>query len=287
MTNVITGYTNIYGIIANPIKHSFSPAMHNTSFQNHKLDCVYVAFEVKDNCLKKAIEGCKVLGVKGLNISMPYKMEIIKYLDGLDTSAKLSKAVNTIVLKDDKYIGYNTDGAGFMLALKEDNIDVINKQIVVLGSGGAALAIIAQAASDGVSKIIIYKRRIDELDFINKIKDIQNHTDARIEIKDSSDKVSLKTDLQASSLLVNCTSVGMHPNVGECLIDDESYLHKDLAVVDIIYNPKETKLLKMAKLKGCKIQNGKPMLLYQGAVAFNLWTNCQMPINKVKKIMEI
>ncbi len=287
MINSINGYTKVVGIIANPIKHSISPTMHNTSFEHNGLNYVYVAFEVEKENLKDAIAGCRALGVVGFNVSMPYKIDVIKYLDGLDKSARLSKAVNTVVLTDNKYIGYNSDGAGFMMSLKDNNIDVIGKKVAILGSGGAALAIIAQGAIDGIAKIVIYKRNIEDTNFIEKINDIINETNCEIIIKDINDKTSLKQDIHTSVLLVNTTSVGMHPNVDDCLIDDMTVFHNKLSVVDIIYNPKETVLLKMAREAGCKTCNGKPMLLFQGAVAFNYWTGQDMPIDKIKKIMEI
>lgn len=283
MENKITGYTKLMGIIASPIKHSLSPSLHNSAFNRLNLDYVYLAFEVEKDNLQTAFEGLKAIGIEGLNISMPYKQAIIPLLDGLDESAKLCEAVNTIVKKDDQYIGYCTDGSGFMASLKDENIDVLNKKIVILGTGGAATAILVQAVLDGVKDIVVYKRNMATSDFIHKIEQLRPLCIGTIEFKDLSDLEALKKDLKNSALLVQATSVGMKPYENDCLIPNESYLHQNLAVVDIIYNPLETKLLQMAKVVGCKSINGKSMLLFQGAKAFELWTNHKMDIAYAKK----
>ncbi|WP_249029749.1 shikimate dehydrogenase [Tannockella kyphosi] len=283
----ITGHTRLFGIVARPIRHSFSPMMHNRAFDVLGLDNIYLAFEIEDNDLASAIQGFRALGVQGANISMPFKQAIIPYLDELDISAKLCNAVNTIVLKDNKYIGYSSDGYGFMESLRDQGIDLVDKKLMVAGSGGAALAIIAQASLDKVGEIIIYKRRVEEQAFIDQIKVIQDYTNAHIEIKNIEDQESLKQDLVSTTVFVNATSVGMAPNSDASIILDSSYFHKGLCVVDIIYNPLETKLLKQAKQAGAKTMNGKPMLLFQGARAFELFTGQKMPIEEIKKLMEI
>ena len=156
--NKITGYTGLYGIVADPIKHSFSPMMHNTSFQVLGMDDVYLAFEVKEEHLKTFIESAKVLPIKGFNVSMPYKVKIMDYLDEVTPEAKLCKAVNTVKNNNGKLIGHISDGKGFMLACEEKNWHVKDQKIVIIGAGGAAQAIIVALDQYQVREIIVYNR---------------------------------------------------------------------------------------------------------------------------------
>lgn len=273
----ITGYTGMYGIVANPIKHSFSPMMHNTSFQELGIDDVYLAFEVEEHKLQDFITSVHTLKIKGFNVSMPYKMKIMDYLDELTPEAKLCQAVNTVKNENGKLIGHISDGKGFYFACLEKKWDIKNQKIVVLGAGGAANAIIVELAMQGVREIIVYNR--SDKPFIKQLND---QLDCSIVLK-TMDLLALKEDLKDTYLLIQTTSVGMKPHDNECLIPDESYLPSSLKVADIIYNPKETKLLSFAKKKGLDYMNGESMIVYQGAVSFEFWTGQKMPVDKVKK----
>ena len=280
MAQRITGHTEVYGIIADPIRHSISPMMHNTAFEALGIDGVYVAFETPEEMFDRAVQGLFAMGIKGFNVSMPYKRAIMEYLDELSPAAKLCRAVNTVVRKEDgTYAGHLTDGIGFIRSLKECGFEMKDKKVVLLGKGGAATAIGVQAALEGAAKISIFNRS-DAGELAGLLRD---NTGCRAEAHSISDLSMLKKELETADILINGTNVGMGALQGQCLIPDVSYLRKELWVVDIIYNPAETELLKMAKEAGCTTLNGLGMLLYQGAEAFQLWTGCEMPVDEVKK----
>ncbi|KAF1296079.1 shikimate dehydrogenase [Enterococcus sp. JM4C] len=287
MENGITGHTRLVGLFATPIRHSVSPMIHNTAFQELGIDAVYLAFDLGVDRLPQAIESIKNLEMLGANLSMPNKMAAVPLMDELSTAAKLVGAINTIVNKDGKLIGHITDGTGFMRSLQDIEIDIINKKITIIGAGGAATAIIVQAALDGVKEIAVYNRK-DE--FYEKVQEklayVEENTDCKISLHDLADQESLAKDVAESALLVNATGVGMQPNIEASPIEDFSIIREDLAVYDVIYNPRETKLIKEAKARGAKTSNGLGMLLYQGAAAFELWTGQEMPVSKIKPIIE-
>lgn len=278
--NKITGYTGLYGIVANPIKHSFSPMMHNTAFQVLGIDDVYLAFEVEEKRLEDFMISVRALNMKGFNVSMPYKLKIMKYLDELTEDAKLCQSVNTVKNENGKLIGHISDGKGFYMSLKEKNWDVQNKKIVILGAGGAAQAIIVELAKQKAKEIIVYNRSDKSF-----IRTLNERLKCPVNLKSLANHEALKNDLKDAYLLIQTTGVGMSPNIDQCLIPDESYLPRGLKVADIIYNPKETKLLTMAKNKGLDYMNGEGMILYQGAVSFEFWTGQKMPIQEVKKAL--
>jgi len=280
MTQRITGHTDVYGIIADPIRHSISPMMHNTAFEALGIDGVYVAFETPEERFEEGVRGLKALGIRGFNVSMPYKRAVMEYLNALSPAAKLCQAVNTVVREaDGTYTGHLTDGTGFIRSLQEFGFNIRGKKIVLLGKGGAATAISVQAALDGAGEIAIFNRSDAE----ENAKLIREHTDCRAEAYRTHDLEMLRIKLAEADLLVNATNVGMGALAGQCLIPDASYLRPELYVADIIYNPKETALLAMAKTAGCRTLNGLGMLLYQGAEAFRLWTGQEMPVELVKQ----
>ncbi len=278
MTNFINGYTSLYGIVAQPIKHSLSPMMHNTAFQELGMNSVYLAFETAQEDLEAFINSVKTLNILGFNVSMPYKQTIMKYLDELSEDATLCEAVNTVKYVDGKLIGHITDGKGFFLSCEQKGWRIQGKKVVILGAGGAANAIIVEAAMQQASEIIVYNRSDKPF-----VRELNNKVQSTIILKDIKDLESLKEDLNDAYMLIQTSSVGMNPHSDGCLIPDCTYLHKDLKVVDIIYQPKETVLLKYAREQGCDYMNGEGMILYQGAVAFEYWTGEKMPIECVKK----
>lgn len=280
--NSITGYTGLYGIVANPIKHSFSPMMHNTAFQTLGIDDVYLAFEVNESQLSDFITSVRTLNIKGFNVSMPYKIKIMDYLDGITQEARLCHAVNTVKYENNRLIGHISDGKGFFMSCEEKGWFIQNQKIVVLGAGGAACAIIVEAALQGAKEIIVYNRSDKPF-----IRELNEKLECPIVLKSLSHLDELKEDLKDTYLLIQTTNVGMAPNSEGCLIPDESYLPKQLKVADIIYNPKETKLLTMARKKVLEYMNGEGMILYQGAVSFEFWTKQKMPIKEVKKALEM
>ncbi len=282
LRNRITGYTGLYGIVAYPIKHSFSPMMHNTAFELLGIDDVYLAFEVLDNQFEKYIESVKTLGIKGFNVSMPYKEKIINYLDEMTQEAQLCQSVNTVKNENGKLIGHISDGIGFVKACQSQGWDVQNQKVVILGAGGAAKAIIVALAGAHVSEIVVYNRSDKPF-----IKELAKQLSCSLTLKSLHCLDELKEDLKEAYLLIQTTNVGMTPYEEGCLIPDSSYLSHQLKVADIIYHPKETKLLKMAKEKNLDYMNGEGMILYQGAVSFEFWTGKDMPIAGVKKALKM
>lgn len=287
MTPTITGHTRLAGLFANPAKHSISPMMHNLAFQANEIDALYLAFEVEKQDLAASIKAIPALDMLGANLSMPYKMAAIPFMDELSPAAALIGAINTIVNENGKLIGHNTDGIGFMDALASINVDIVGKTMTVLGAGGAATAIISQAALDGVKQIQVFNRKDEFYEKIQtKLSQIAEKTGCQIDLIDLADDDALAAAIAASDLLTNATGVGMKPNVNDCALKDFRLLRSDLAVYDVIYNPRQTRLLQEAQKVGAKTANGLSMLLYQGAAAFKLWTGKEMPVELVKPLIE-
>lgn len=280
----ITGHTKLTGLLGSPVSHSISPMMHNEGFQQLNLDYIYLAFDVTPDKLPSVVTGLRAMNVRGFNLTMPHKNEMCALCDTLTPAAEIIGAVNTVVNDHGHLIGHNTDGIGYMRALKESGINIIGKKMTVLGAGGAATSIFVQAALDGVSEISIFSRRSNFYERAeNIIQQLSERTSCKITLYDFDCLETLKREISESAILVNGTSVGMAPNIEQSLIPDTSFFHKDLIVSDVIYNPRETKLLKLAREAGCQTQNGLYMLLYQGAEAFKLWTGEEMPIQLIKE----
>jgi len=274
----INGKTRVCAIIGDPVEHSLSPVMHNAAFQKLGLNLVYVAFKVTRNELKEAISGARSLGLRGLNVTMPHKNAVIKYLDGTDSTAKAIGAVNTILNEQGKLVGYNTDGKGAMIALQENGISIDEKKMLLLGAGGAAKAMAFHAAQE-VEELVIVNRTSEKAEQLAELlcKKFGNKVKGR-----ALSAEVLEEELETTDILVNATSVGMNPDVNRSPVPSDLLRH-DLCVMDIIYNPLETKLLKDAKAVGAKVVSGLEMLLYQGAVAFEIWTNCPAPVDVMRK----
>ena len=280
----ITGKTRSLCVIGDPVKHSFSPVMHNEAIRLLELDYVYTAFEVPERDLADAIRSLKLLGFRGCNVTMPGKRIAAQISDTVSDVAALSGSVNTIVFEDGLIKGYSTDGYGFLASCENAGVNIKEKHICILGAGGAASSIIASSAHHGASHISIFRRkgiRYDEtLSYAEKVSD---KTGTPIDVHDISDNTLLKEIISESSVLVNTTNVGMKPDETKCLIPDKTYLRPSLLVMDIVYNPIETKLLQMAKEAGCITANGVSMLLYQGEASFRLFTGMNMPLAQVQR----
>ncbi|ASJ22059.1 shikimate dehydrogenase [Brachyspira hampsonii] len=279
----VNAETILTGLFASPSKHSISPIMHNEGFNKLNLNYIYLAFEVDKNNLKDAVTSIRMLNMRGVNLSMPNKKEVIKYLDNISEAAELSQSVNTIVNNNGILTGYSTDGEGFIKSLEEEQVFIKNKNITILGTGGASIAIISQAALYGVKEIYVFKRDTNWNEQKKIIDNIAGKTNCSISLYSLEDKNILKSKIENSYVLINATSVGMKEDVS--LIEDSSFFRNDLVVSDCIYHPAKTKLLKIAEKEGCKIINGMGMLLYQGALAFELWTNKKMPVEYIKNII--
>lgn len=270
----IAGETALTGIIGYPLIHSLSPLMHNKAFQALGINYVYVPFPVKPHHLAQAVSALPVLGIKGVNVTIPYKRDIIDYLDEVTETAKLMQAVNTIVNDHDRLIGYNTDGQGFLLSLQEQGFIPQNRQVLILGAGGSCRAIAVILCLQKIKKLTLAGRNLGRAEAL--AVDLSKHFALDLAAKNMAHLT--KADLTAADLIINTTPVGMYPNIEERLPIDTRFLHNRQLVYDLIYNPRETIFLREAKHRGCTVINGLSMLVYQGAEAFALWTGRQAPI---------
>lgn len=281
----ITGHTKLICLLGSPCAHSISPMMHNAAFEALGLDYRYLAFDVNEETLETAVNGLKAMNTRGFNLTMPNKNKMAGLCDVLSPAARIIGAVNTVVNDNGVLTGHNTDGVGYMQSVKDAGYDVIGKKMTLLGAGGAATAILVQAALDGVKEISVFLRKTSQ--FYNRAvetaKTLTECTDCKITLCDFSDPERLKAELADTYLLTNATSLGMAPHEDTCPIPDASFLPGGLTVSDIIYNPRETRLLKMARENGLPCFNGSYMLLYQGAEAFRLWTGKEMPVKTIKE----
>ncbi|MCD8363712.1 MAG: quinate/shikimate dehydrogenase [Lachnospiraceae bacterium] len=280
----ITGHTGLLCLLGSPVAHSISPAMHNEAFAYYGLDYVYLAFDVSPEKFDVVVDGLTAMNARGWNCTMPHKRLMYERADQLSEEAKLIGAVNTVVQEKGVLTGYNTDGKGYMAAVADAGYDIVEKKMTLLGSGGAASSIVAQAALDGVSAIDLIARHGASWNAIREVVDRVNAgTSCRVSMYELRDEAQMRKSIDGSAILVNASSVGMSPHAEGCLIPDKSFLHPELIVSDVIYNPRKTRLLEMAEQVGCPALNGLYMLLYQGTYAFELWTGKEMPVGLIKE----
>ena len=278
----IDGYTRLAAVVANPIKHSISPFIHNSAFEATNTNGVYLAWEVDEAELAETVANIRRYQMYGINLSMPYKEQVIPYLDQLSEEACLIGAVNTVVNREGTLIGYNTDGKGFFKSLPSFKIS--RKRLVLLGAGGAAKAILAQAILDGVSQISVFVRSSSMEKTRPYLEKIQNATGFRVDLFALEDIQELQDSLTQADLLVNATSVGMDGSSQP--IPTSIVLPEKLLVADVIYQPFETPFLKWARNQGNQSINGLGMLLYQAAEAFELWTGKDMPTDQIWELLK-
>ena len=278
----IDGYTRLAAVVANPIKHSISPFIHNSAFEATNTNGVYLAWEVDATELAETVANIRRYQMYGINLSMPYKEQVIPYLDQLSEEACLIGAVNTVVNREGTLIGYNTDGKGFFKSLPSFKIS--RKRLVLLGAGGAAKAILAQAILDGVSQISVFVRSSSMEKTRPYLEKIQNATGFRVDLLALENIQELQDSITKADLLVNATSVGMDGSSQP--IPTSIVLPEKLMVADVIYQPFETPFLKWAKNQGNQSINGLGMLLYQAAEAFELWTGKEMPTDQIWELLK-
>lgn len=284
MSDRITGTTVLTGLLGSPVAHSISPLMHNASFEALGLDYAYLCFDVGTDRLKEAVEGLRAMGARGWNLTMPDKNLMCQLADKLSPASEISGAVNTIVNDDGVLTGYTTDGTGYMRAAEEAGFPLPGKVMTLLGGGGAATAILVQAALDGMKEIRVFNRKSPTFDRLSAIAvQLNRRTDCLVTVHPLEDTEDLRASIADSDILTNATNIGMAPHTDACPIPDASFLRPELIVSDIIYNPRQTKLLQMAKETGCPFFNGLYMLLYQGAASFELWTGREMPVGLIKE----
>jgi shikimate dehydrogenase len=274
----ISGKTRVCGVIGDPIEHSLSPIMHNAAFQALEMDYVYLAFKVKPACVPDAVEGMRALNIRGLNVTMPHKKAVMASLDRIDLSAQIIGSVNTILNKENLLFGFNTDGVGSVKALKENGVSLKGSKVLLLGAGGAARAI-AYAMAKEADELTVLNRTLKDAQTLAKL--VENAASKRI-VSGSLSLEDIDANLQDSDILINATSVGMKPRPDQTPVPIE-LLRKNLAVMDIVYNPLETKLARDAKTLGAKVISGVEMLIYQGAASFEIWTGKSAPVEVMRK----
>lgn len=280
----ISGTTRLAGLFAQPAQHSQSPLIHNTAFDLLGIDAVYLAFDIDLNKTPAAIHTIKTLNMIGVNLSMPNKQIAKKLVDEYSETVALVGAVNTIVNEQGRLIGHNTDGIGLMKSLEKMDCQLLGMKMTVIGLGGAALSIIAQAALDGAAVIHVFNRKSQRAQQkLPILRNIANQTNCAIHFHYLSEQHYLQQAIDQSDVLVNATNVGMGEYLEEMPIPMNSQLPNTLKVVDIIYHPAETKFLAFAKKQGCQTDNGLNMLIYQAAAAFELWTKQNMPIEAIRE----
>ena len=274
----VSGKTCVCAVIGNPIEHSLSPVIQNAAFNALNLDFIYTAFRVKPLEVNNALAGVRALGIVGLNVTMPHKEAVIPCLDWIDESAMFLSSVNTIHHKDGKLLGYSTDGVGAFNALKENGVNPCGKRVLMLGAGGAARAIAYTLVQD-VEELVVLNRTVSGAEKLSEV--IKQKFGKKISVDLLSSK-SIEERIVDVDILLNTTSVGMKPNVDQSLVTSNS-LRSDMTVMDIVYNPVETQLVRDAKAVGAKVVSGVEMLIYQGAASFEIWTGQSSPVQVMRR----
>ncbi len=266
---IIDADTKLYCLIGAPVSKSLSPKIHNLIFQYNLINARYLAFNIKNtNELEKAVEGIRSLGIQGFNVTIPYKIEIMKYLDEIDEKAKILGAINTVVNTDGKLKGFNTDGDGFIKSLKDIGVDIKNKKIALIGAGGAAHSIAVSLAYEGANELIIFNRTIKNA---YKLKQLVETKFPLISV--SCYEIGDGTNIPNSiDILINTTPIGMYPNINDMPIS-LNFFTLNTMIYDIIYKPKKTKLLFEAEKLGYKTLNGLDMLINQAIYSQQIWTD--------------
>lgn len=277
----INGKTKLCGLFGHPVTHTASPDMHNSAFAHLNLNYRYMAFDIEHDQVQNALTALTALGLSGVNVTVPHKQTVCPYLDEIATEAKLIGAVNTIEIKDGKLIGHNTDAYGFTQSLKtEGETEIADKTMFLFGAGGAGLAVAFGSALENLKKLYIRELNKEQADnLITRLNEnFPDLTTVYIE-----DEKEIDAAVADSDFLVNATPLGLKDT--DPLIVSADSLHKDLVVYDLVYNPKETKLLKAAKEKGAKPVSGMGMLLLQGARAFEIWTKKDAPVEVMRQAL--
>ena len=275
----ISGKTEVFAVIGDPIEHTLSPAMHNAAFEHLGLDYVFLAFRVTPDEIERALQGVRALGIRGLNVTMPHKHAATEFIDEADAAVKFLQSANTILNQRGRLRGFNTDGVGAAKALKNSGLDLTGKKVLLLGAGGAAKAI-----------AFTLTKEVDEICILNrdgmKSRELANVLEpfGKRVVGDELSSKRIQQELYDSDVLINATSVGMIPNAFESLVKP-SWLRTNMYVMDIVYNPNETKLIQDAKAVGAKIITGVEMLLHQGTASFEIWTQCKAPIDVMRKAL--
>ena len=295
---MVDGKTKILGVIGDPIEHTFSPAMHNAGLNELGLNYIYLPFHVKEDMLGECIQGAKAMGIKGLNVTIPHKSNVIKHLDDIDSVASMIGAVNTIqfIYDEDnessnqdnginvRTKGFNTDGYGCVRAI-EEKTSIKDKKVSITGAGGAARAVAFQIANSGIDELSILNRNLSKAQSLaNDLKINLESIGIDISIN-AYDLEELKRELSDSDIFIDTTPIGMYPNVDDKPVASADMLHEDLLVNDIVYTPMKTSLIREAELANAEVVYGYKMLLYQGIRSFEIWLGREAPVEVMEKAL--
>ena len=274
--------TKLCCLIGNPVEHSISPLIHNFLAKKMNINLVYTAFKVEDELLGQAVTGAKALGVLGMNVTVPHKCNVMEYLDEIDDIAAKIGAVNTVVTTQNGYKGYNTDILGLRRQLVEEGIVIKGREVIIIGAGGASRAITYLCANEGAKKIWLLNRNLPNAQALaNEVN--QSYTDVVCPLTlDEYVKIP-----KGKYPVIQTTSVGMYPNTDKAAIEDREFYELVEAGVDIIFNPFETKFMKLCKDSNAKAFNGLKMLLYQGVAAFELWNGVKVSEELSKEVFSL
>jgi shikimate dehydrogenase len=272
----ITGKTRLVGVFGCAVGHKLSPQMHNAAFRALGLDWCYVAFEVAPAGLEAAVAGMRALNLAGVNVTIPHKSAVMNLMDEVDELARLTGAVNTVVNRDGRLEGYNTDVEGFGTALERSGVATGGKDVVVLGCGGAARAVAVSLALGGVSRLTVAGRRLERAEEVARLA--REISGGQLQSEAAAwEQQAIRAAVLSADIVVNCTPVGKYPGQHERLPIEAEWLGPHMAVCDLVYHPRRTGLLRTAEKAGCKVVEGVLMLVYQGAASFRLWTGKQPP----------
>ncbi|HOM80244.1 MAG: shikimate dehydrogenase [Armatimonadetes bacterium] len=278
----VRGTTRIAAVWGWPVRHSFSPPMHNAAFRHLGMDWCYVPFEVSPEALPDAVRAVRALGIVGVNATIPHKEALVGLVDEVDPEALAVGAVNTIHNDGGVLRGYSTDGEGFLGALRDEGADPAGKRVVVLGAGGSARSVVVSLARAGASAITIANRTLSRAEVL---AELGNEWGCKTTRGVSLDAGGLRECIREAEILVNATSVGMHPRADAPLLVPEDGLHPNLFVYDLIYNPPVTRLMAAAQRRGARAANGLRMLVLQGAASFRIWTGQQPPVAVMERAL--
>lgn len=276
---MISSSARLTGLFGHPVAHSKSPQMHNAAFAHLGLDFAYVAFDVAPEHVGAGVNSIRALGMRGVNVTIPHKLAVMPFLDALSAEARLIGAVNTIVNDDGRLTGYNTDGIGYITALREEaDFEVGGKKVLLLGAGGAARAVAGQMALSGAQSLTVAARNVSQA------QELAEHLAVHTQTTGTTLE-ALEDDIGGYDLVVNTTPVGMYPHVEQVPLLTE-HLQAGQLVSDLIYNPRQTRFLQEAQARGCRTHGGLGMFVHQGAHAFAMWTGVQAPTDVMRQTVE-
>lgn len=285
----IDARTALCGLIGNPVGHSISPFIHNTLADKLGINLAYTAFKVDSGEVETAVKGAYALGIKGMNVTVPHKQEVMGALVSVDELAKSIGAVNTLVRVDGGYKGYNTDYLGIKRQLVCDGIDITGREVIILGAGGASRAVTFMCATTGADRVYLLNRSVDKAEqladdvntYVGRMCVTAMPLDGCRKLKGYKDGSGYKY------IVIQTTSKGLYPDVDGTPVEDEAFYDMVEAAADIIFNPSETRFMRMVREHGAKAYNGLEMLLYQGVAAFELWNDLEVPDEMCRELYEL